>query len=504
MRHCKNFWFRIFISLFLLPIILFGQDKALSEIDALIEKGEFRKADSLINYLFPAANNGESYELSFRKDLMNRIRLDFRKSEEDVLNYIKKYYPNVTPDMLRKWETEKSLEMRVIDGERKYFSQAARNFFRINKEAKKLMEQIDGPMNDPLDSFLQIHIPAVIRERKASGKVYSSPQQIKITYTLTVDKNAVPEGEIIRFWLPFPREGHQRQINIQLQSVEASLPSSYDNSTESIKMRTLSPDEYVIAPGNFLQRTLYLEIPAIKDQPTIARYSLTYTALSEVPRITMDETLTFGESLPLFNEFTKEEKPHLVFSDELKALSDKITSGSKNKTEILKRIFTWISNNIPWASALEYSTIKNISGYCIENGHGDCGIQTMLFMTLCRFNGIPARWQSGWMLHPGSLNLHDWCLIYTDQYGWIPVDQSFGIQNFDDPNMKYFYLGNTDNYHFIVNDGYSQNLFPAKVYPRSETVDFQRGEVEWKGGNLYFNNWDYDMKVEFLNEESEK
>lgn len=119
-------------------------------------------------------------------------------------------------------------------------------------------------------------------------------------------------------------------------------------------------------------------------------------------------------------------------------------------------------------------------------------------MTMCRYLGIPARWQSGWMLHPGSVNLHDWCTIYLQGIGWVPVDQSFGQQNVYDTTHRFFFLGNTDAYHLIINDDYSQPLYPAKIYPRSETVDFQRGELEWRGGNIYFNDWNYSMKVEYL------
>ena len=65
-------------------------------------------------------------------------------------------------------------------------------------------------------------------------------------------------------------------------------------------------------------------------------------------------------------------------------------------------------------------------------------------------------------------------------------------------SQKYFYLGGIDAFRLIVNDDYSKPLFPAKIYPRSETVDFQRGEVEWRCGNLYFDNWNYSMEVEYL------
>ena len=115
-------------------------------------------------------------------------------------------------------------------------------------------------------------------------------------------------------------------------------------------------------------------------------------------------------------------------------------------------------------------------------------------MTLCRCKGIPARWQSGLMMHPGSKNLHDWCEVYFEGCGWVPVDQSFGVT----PYGGYFFLGGIEPYRLVVNNDFSREFSPAKKYPRSDTVDFQRGEVEWEGGNLYYNQWSYHFEIEYL------
>ena len=42
---------------------------------------------------------------------------------------------------------------------------------------------------------------------------------------------------------------------------------------------------------------------------------------------------------------------------------------------------------------------------------------------------------------------------------------------------------------------------PLLQVPEGRVVpnDFQRGEVEWKGGNLYFDKWDYNMKIKYIN-----
>jgi hypothetical protein len=36
---------------------------------------------------------------------------------------------------------------------------------------------------------------------------------------------------------------------------------------------------------------------------------------------------------------------------------------------------------------------------------------------------------------------------------------------------------------------------PAKEFDRSDPVDNQRGEIEWKGGNLYYDDWSYEVEV---------
>ena len=48
---------------------------------------------------------------------------------------------------------------------------------------------------------------------------------------------------------------------------------------------------------------------------------------------------------------------------------------------------------------------------------------------------------------------------------------------------------------------YGTELHPAKKSMRSEPADFQRGEVELDGRNVYFDEWDYDMIIERLTDE---
>jgi hypothetical protein len=124
----------------------------------------------------------------------------------------------------------------------------------------------------------------------------------------------------------------------------------------------------------------------------------------------------------------------------------------------------------------------------------------MIFIAMCRSAGIPARWQSGWETKRLNNSMHDWSEIHLEPWGWLPVDASYGLQESDDPRVREFYLGHTDSYRLIINTDYGKALWPAKHSVRSEPLDFQRGEVELDGKNLYFSHWDWDMEIKWLDE----
>ncbi|MGA2406536.1 MAG: transglutaminase domain-containing protein [Bacteroidales bacterium] len=58
---------------------------------------------------------------------------------------------------------------------------------------------------------------------------------------------------------------------------------------------------------------------------------------------------------------------------------------------------------------------------------------------------IPVRWQSGWMVPPGAENLHDWCEVYFEGTGWVPVDVSYDLQKSDNITIRDFYLSGIDS-----------------------------------------------------------
>ncbi len=296
-------------------------------------------------------------------------------------------------------------------------------------------------------------------------------------YTIRVKADVVPAGEIIRCWMPYPKENHARQQNVELISINS--------------------DDYIIAPDLLQQRSIYSEKIAEAGKETIFNVKFKTTSFAQVFYPEKMKVKKYDKTSKVYIENTKERAPQIVFSDRIKKLADEICGVETDPLKQVNLLYNWIDINIPWASALEYCTMQNIPEYVLDNMHGDCGMQTLLFMTMARYRGIPAKWQSGWMLHPGEINLHDWCEVYYEGIGWVPLDQSFEMQKSDDQYVRNFYKTGVDAHRLIVNDDFSRAFLPKKNWPRSEPIDFQRGELEWAGGNLYFTDWSYKMKVSY-------
>jgi transglutaminase-like putative cysteine protease len=451
---------------------------SLVNIKKLMYSGELKKAAQVCDSLKANARltAQQVYSLDSIVEVGRRIQIDFKLTEADVKKQLSKYFPDLDPSALVKWEQSEKLEMRMLDGEKRFFENAVPNLFRLDDEARKSRIKVDGDPVDSLNLLCLKHTSRVISETGKSGEPVL-PVRMKLNYSLQVKPNAVPDGEIIRCWMPFPREGHARQKNIRLLNSD--------------------PEEGAVAPGSDWQRTVYFEKKAVKDRPTNFRIEFEVETSAQYFDLDPSKIQPYHTENEVYKENTSERAPQIVFTPRIKQLAKRILAGETNPLRKVQKIYNWINDSIRWASALEYSTMDDIPGYVLRTHHGDCGMQTLLFMTLARSQGIPAKWQSGWMLHPHHVSLHDWCEVYYEGIGWVPLDQSFGLQLSPDEKVRNFYRSGIDSYRLIVNDDYARGLTPGKSYFRSEPYDFQRGEVEWKGGNLYFDHWTWNMKVTY-------
>ncbi|MEN1958284.1 transglutaminase-like domain-containing protein [Luteimonas changyuni] len=447
-------------------------------IVALVDAGDFKGAEAAIAAALADASIDRTQRaaLEFQRERMRRILMDFSLDEAAAKARLRRDIPDMTDGDFARWDAAGLVEARVIDGERRWFSRGPSNLYRLSEEARQRRATPLTFYDSPLETAHPHH--AEVRDAAlASGHSSVAPRRVRITQSLTVKPDAVPAGETVRAWLPYPR----------------AIPGQQ----EAIELVSTTPASHRLAPEPTLQRTVYMEAPAVAGEPTGFSVSYELTVHAQYVDIDPDKVVPAGIT-PELAPFVAERAPHVLFTDAMRLKSAQVVGDETNPYRIAQKLFASV-DSIPWAGAREYSTITNIGQHALEQGHADCGQQTLLLITLLRMNGIPARWQSGWIFSDDSYNnMHDWGWMYLAPYGWVPMDVTFGRLPGADAGLADFYLGGLDAYRIAFNDDYSREFVPAKQHARSETVDLQRGEAEWDGGNLYFDQWSYDFEWQLL------
>ncbi|MBK0014197.1 transglutaminase-like domain-containing protein [Stenotrophomonas sp. S41] len=439
----------------------------------LVDSGRFANAEDLL------ARGDLPATAAYQRERMRRIRLDFSLDEAAAKAAVRRWIPDLTDAEFARWDQLGLIEHLDIDGVRWYFKRAPSNLFRLSDDARA-RRRADAPMPAPgPNEVLNAHHARVLAAADQSGETSVLPQRIAFTQSLTVKADAVPAGETIRVWIPYPRE----------------IPGQQ----EQVQWLGSTPGKARVAPASTLQRTAYLEAKAVAGQPT--RFEIRYAATIFARHTAIDPARVQATPAdPALQPYLAEQLPHVRFTPALKLFSDQVLQGETRPYEVVRRLYAAV-DRIPWAGAREYSTLSNISDYALHAGHADCGQQTLLLIALLRMNGIPARWQSGRVFSDGGSgysNLHDWGAVYLAPYGWLPMDVTTGALASDAPALRDFYIGSLDGYRIAFNDDFGQPFVPAKQHYRSETVDSQRGEAEWAGGNLYFDQWDDDFQWRVL------
>ncbi|MEM6334498.1 MAG: transglutaminase-like domain-containing protein [Planctomycetota bacterium] len=470
----------------------------------LLDQGRFADAEAML----AADATLDAQARADALDVIRRLRREFSQSAERLTERIAAQVDGFTAEELTQLTEQGLVVHRVIDGQVGYFRREPGVLFRFNddikqrREATRLARATDSP-NKNLDEdrsnrTLNDHLADVVAQGLAAHAAGQpplvTPTRFRFDYTLTVkpaaeqhDPSLMKPGSTLRVWLPFPQPYRQQSdIALTHAAIDGQPYDPY----------LAPPAANFDGPGPItgtLQRTAYFE-HTVADSAEPVRFDLSfeYTVAGHYPVIDREKVRPLtAEEQSAFAPYLAERPPHLLFTPELRALVDDIIGDATHPWDKAQRLWDWWDANIRWLPEFEYATIPSFTQFCLDRRRGDCGVQAVTFMAMLRLAGIPARWQSGFITFPGSKNLHDWAEMYLPPYGWVVVDPSFGKRTSDDPNVRDFYLGHMDAYRLIVNLDYGQPLDPPKPSLRSEPADFQRGEVELDGTNLYFDDWSY-------------
>jgi len=467
----------------LLAFPLAAQHDIWQQIQTLEQQGKLKQAQGIIqDYLQnnPSLPQSEQTRLRFAGERLCRLPDAFPLSEADLLKQLESKIANFKKKELAQWEKEGRLDFILIEGQKRYqYASRSNLFFRYPEiRARRL--------NPPDDSGFEREMLAYCQKAKQSAEAslerYVLPQRFRATMSVRVDADIVPEGKTVRCWLPYPRAyPFQTDINLLVSDPPALWLD-----------QPLSPI-----------RSLYLERKAEAGKQVQFSCQFEYTSWATYAKVDPSKVIAVDYSKGELAEFTSERPPHVAFTPELRRLAQEIVGQEQNPYRKARRVYDWIAENIVYSYMIDYSVIDNVSMYGYNRHYGDCGVQALLFITLCRISGVPARWQGCWTFFPEGESIHDWAEFYVEPYGWLPCDpycaiwakqQITSLNEAEKTFLQDFFFGNMTAYRMVANADHCAELYPRKESFRSDTVDFQLGELEWEGHNIYFNqrstNWE--------------
>lgn len=439
------------------------------DIRHLKEYGDFENAIRLIdlrleNEALPQCMR-RNYEA--QKEIMRRMPGLYPYTKASALDRIRQDIPDFTMEELEHYIDLGRITWHYVHGELRLL----RSFFGTLRKTQpefsaRLPQQAPqaGASHELLNREPRLDRAARLMQEKGSMSA-----RIRVRAQIAIADDAFVPGETYRVWLPIPAACIQQS---------------------EIRLLDFSSQPTFIAPEDAAQRTVYWEETMVKNHPFWVEYSYLHTAPFADPAARPADPVQ-----PTF--FTGETAPHIVFTPYIRALCAELSAGTDDPVEKARRFYDYVTQQVKYSFAPDYFTLPDIAETCLKTCRGDCGIQALAFVTLCRCAGIPAKWQSGLAVDPDSIGQHDWAMFYIAPFGWMFADPSFGGSAWRAGNLARHnhYFGNLDVYRCVTVNGFQQDFEPASRFWRADPYDNQVGEVECSTRGLLFREMEHELKV---------
>ena len=440
--------------------LCYGLPEALERAKA---SGEFAYFETLLDEWLSKKNITPMMRerLEMEKQILPRFLRRYCYSRAEALALCQKRIRDFTDAEFDALEKDGLMDYIYVRGEKRYLSSFCSTLIKTlpaigARRTDQPEDRDDGTAFEPF-----------YRDITQNGGV---KYRFKIKSSLKIEDEVFRRGETYTVHLPVPAPSAQQKA----EDIKITCPKDAYIAHESAYQRTLcfkrtleenTPFEY---ESEFTSRILCVD--PLRDEPRII--------YPHVPAPTADDL--------------REQWPHILFTPYLKELARYIVGEETRPLYKAKRIYDYITLNVRYSFMRSYISIERQAEYCALNLKGDCGIQAILFITLCRIAGIPARWQSGWTVNRFSTGDHDWAQFYTEEFGWLFADPSYGGGGTrqKDEVKRNFYFGNIDPFRMVANCRYMSEFEPAKRFLRFDPCDNQDGEIETEREGLDSNCFD--------------
>ena len=388
--------------------------------------------------------------LELEEHILRRLPLDYRYSEEEGLALLREHIPDFTREELQELEDSGAIDWIYIQG-KPHFSSSF--YDTLEKVYPDIARRAGLPPAEESKERKLLYDTVVKLEETGSAA-----SRIRLRARLRVADSAFRPGEPLLVHLPIPAPA----VNM-----------------ENIQILECSPQPVRIAPETAGQRTVSFACAPQENPLFTVEYQYDCRAVYS--------PLDPEKVSPLQPDFdTQEQAPHIRFTPFIRALCKELSAGETNPLKLARKFYDYCTTVVTYAFMREYATLTQIPEYAGLGLKGDCGVQALLFITLCRCAGIPARWQSGLYVTPYDVGCHDWAMFYVAPYGWLFADPSFGGSAYRSGNKlgHDHYFGSLDPFRMAANSQFQWEFDPPKAQLRADPTDNQRGEAEYPDRGL--------------------
>ena len=387
-----------------------------------------------------------------QREIMLRLPRNYPYTFEAAMACIRKDIPDFTEEEFHALEDMNKIGWIFINGERRYFKRFHQTLLKVNADyaARANIKDTGTSQGEdkPTEAVSMLDRSMNIMRERGSFGVH-----LRIRASIRINDDAFVPGKVVKVHLPIPAKCIQQS---------------------NIKLIAFSHEPKHICPEDAPIRTVYFEEKLNENVEFFVEYEYDNIA----PYCDTYKLIPDAEQPSDFD--TQEQSPHIVFTPYIKELVKELSAGCANNLEKARNFYDFVTTRVTYSFMPEYFCLESIAEGCARNLKGDCGVQALLFITLCRISGIPARWQSGMSTSLTEAGSHDWAQFYAPGWGWLFADCSFGGGALANGNRERwnYYFGNLDPFRMVANSRFQARMEPEKKFPRNDPYDNQSGECE--------------------------
>lgn len=289
---------------------------------------------------------------------------------------------------------------------------------------------------------------------------------------------------------------------------DLGVPVFPNTTSQTVRMELAYGEWGLIELENGFLKAVPVEpavIPAGEDYSVIAQYFFNVSA-KQTPVLSNEEALGLDEIPVELIGYTEANELYPSDNEEIVELAAEITSGETSVLGKTMRMVDWFRDY----SSYMVNEIPKRPGAMVRDPRGDCDDLGLLFISMCRSQGIPAYLQGG-VVFSETLDLdmtewdghyrfifdeagwHAWVMVYIPPWGWLPVDLTMidGMRPVEAITEAYYWrdstvvMWNITSHDYVLDDENQRQTFIENDIYWTETNTWARKTEEKTPNQLW-------------------